>query len=333
MAGLRGTVSQGESSAPWDDLIPKLPWGVPTFEELPQAAAAQWLEQAGGNERKAAWLYVDDERRKRRAIESRPPDADLDERVRSTHSKPTVSSDEENSTFIERAPFDHTEFNFSTTAGILGLTEGELSTEELYAKYDSELAGALDEGSGMKVWQAHMIRLGAMVEHPVKIRGRTGIISTGGPELKTDMFDISHKAISFVTGVSSWSAARLLYYGSGDVEQALFEYITCVADRIPSVMVRSNASWLIHRLQKQVERERKRWYSLSTGQCAQFETVARYSLFITDDSYIFDAYGALLNAIYDTGLSRCVVLRCCEEGPLADLRREFHKDSKYKPRI
>jgi len=65
---------------PWD-LIPKLPWGVPTFEELPQAAAAQWLEQAGGNERKAAWLYVDDERRKRRAIEPRPPDADLDERV------------------------------------------------------------------------------------------------------------------------------------------------------------------------------------------------------------------------------------------------------------
>ena len=183
----------------------------------------------------------------------------------------------------------------------------------------------------MKVWQAHMIRLGAMVEHPVKIRGRTGIICTGGPELRTDMFDISHKAISFVTGVSSWSAARLLYNGSGDVEQALFEYITCITDRIPSILARSNASWLIHRMQN--EGERKRWCSLSTGQCAQFATVARYSMFITDDSYIFDAYGALLNAIYDAGLSRCVVLRCCEEGPLAHLRREFHKDGKYKPRV
>ena len=156
MAGVRETAAQGESSTAWD-LIPKLPWGVPTFEELSQAEAAQWLVQAGGNQRKAAWLYVDEERKKRRAIVPRPPDADLDERVRSTYGKPSVSSDEENSTFIGRAPFDHTEFNFSTSAGILGLTESELNAEELYAKYDSELASALDEGSGMKVWQAHMI--------------------------------------------------------------------------------------------------------------------------------------------------------------------------------
>jgi len=332
MSRVSEAASQGESSEPWD-FIPKLPWGVPSYRDLSQAVAAHWLEQAQGNERKAEWLYVDDERKKRRAIEPRPPDADLDERVRSSRGKPSESSEEENSTFIERAPFDHTEFGACTTAGLLGLTEGGATAEELYAKYDSELTSTLDESSGMKVWQAHMIRLGAMVDHPVKIRGRTGIISTGGPELRTDMFDISHKAISFVTGVSSWSAARLLHYGHGDVEQAIFEYLTCIADRLPSISGGSNASWLIHRLQKQIERERKRWYSLSTGQCAQFETVARYSIFITDDSYIFDAYGTLLNAIYDTGLSRCVVLRCCEEGPLADLRREFHKDSKYKPRV
>ena len=79
MAGVSETAPQDESSEPWG-FIPKLPWGVPSFEDLSQGEAAQWIGQAQGNLRKAAWLYVDDERKKRRAIEPRPPDADLDER-------------------------------------------------------------------------------------------------------------------------------------------------------------------------------------------------------------------------------------------------------------